>query len=403
MVAYAGEPRMNICYISSIDISLPNGPGVNEREFVNILHIESRRRGDRLCCLIPRPSGNMDIPLDNVVMYPAETAGATRSYRRFFFNFLRLMRFFMGLMPFRPDTLFVLRLSPETLLVPLVLRFLGRPYYIKTLEDIYGLAGGAFSGLTRLNYVVKRFLLGMILPGAVCIDACTHQLVNSYKHLFGLDNIFFINNAVNVQRFDIRNRTESRRRCGLDSFNKIAGYCGGFPSQRGAAQLIEIAEGLISKVPDCGILIVGDDAQLEALKLRVRKRGLERKVIFKGVVPYAQLADYINCLDVGIALDTSDKVNNVGNSSQKIRQYLACGVPVICPQNTNQDIIVQGLAVPVSVNDPAAILDAVSAYFGMESSDTRQYRKKARRYAVEVLSTDAAYEKRYRFWKNAIE
>ncbi len=41
-----------ILYFSSVDVSLPNGPGVNEREFIEVLH---KRFGDGVILVIPTP------------------------------------------------------------------------------------------------------------------------------------------------------------------------------------------------------------------------------------------------------------------------------------------------------------------------------------------------------------
>jgi glycosyltransferase involved in cell wall biosynthesis len=146
-------------------------------------------------------------------------------------------------------------------------------------------------------------------------------------------------------------------------------------------------------------LIIGADDQLDSLKLRVRKDNLQKYVQFKGIVPYEKLVDYINCLDVGIALDTAVRVNSYGNSSQKIRQYLACGIPVICPHNTNHELVHQQLALSVPINDLDSLFNTIHYLFNLGPQAIRQYRQKARQYAIKKLSTDVAYEKRYRLWR----
>ena len=53
--------RGNILYISSVDVSIGNGPGVNEREFILALY---RAIGDRAHFLIPRPADVVaDMPM----------------------------------------------------------------------------------------------------------------------------------------------------------------------------------------------------------------------------------------------------------------------------------------------------------------------------------------------------
>jgi glycosyltransferase involved in cell wall biosynthesis len=390
---------MNICYISSIDISLPNGPGVNEREFLSTLQKEARQRGDQVTFLIPKPSGWVDISLENAVFYRKKATDETLTHGRLVVHFIGLMKILLTRIMSRPNILFVVRLSSETLAVPVVLRLCRKPYYIKTLEDVYGFAAPTTKGWTRFNYLIKRFLLGVVLHKAVFIDASTRQLVDTYRERFNLKNITHIDNAVNIERFDVRDKEASRTRCGLQSFNKIVGYCGGFPSQRGAGQLIQIARRLHQAFEDCGILIVGHDAQLDALKRQVRETNMHQQVIFKGIVSYEKMTDYINCLDAGIALDTPERVGRYGNSSQKIRQYLACGVPVICPEKTNPEIVDQGLAVSVAVSNLDEIFRAVQFFFNLTPTEISLYQAKARRYATKTLSTDVAFERRYRFWK----
>jgi len=393
---------MNICYISSIDISLPNGPGVNEREFLNTLQKEAIRRDDRVSCLIPMPSGRVDISMENMFFYKKQAKDGHLTHGGLIANVIKIVVSILANISTGTNMLYIVRLSSETLAVPLILRLLRKPYYLKTLEDVYGFAAGPTLGLTRFNYLIKRILLGFVLPKAIFIDASTQQLVDTYKDRFRIENIIHIDNAVNTERYDVRDREESKTKCGLQSFRKIVGYCGGFPSQRGAGQLIGIARRLSQTFPDCGILIIGDDAKLETLKLKVRRENMQKYVKFKGIVPYEKLVDYVNCLDVGIALDTTQRVNSYGNSSQKIRQYLACGIPVICPHNTNHEIVDHRLALSVPINDLDSIFDTIDYLFSLAPQEIRQYQIKARQYAINNLSTDVAYEKRYRLWEKFV-
>jgi glycosyltransferase involved in cell wall biosynthesis len=243
----------------------------------------------------------------------------------------------------------------------------------------------------------------MVLRNAVFVDACTSQLVINYRKRFKLQNISMVDNAVNTERYYVKDKIESRVKCGLNQFGRIVGYCGGFPSQRGARQLIQIAGRLIDAYDDCGFLIVGNDSELNVLKKSVKRDRLEDRVIFTGTVQYEKMPDYINCLDVGIALDKPEKVKFVGNSSQKIRQYLACGVPVICPQGTNDEMIRKGLCMPVLVNDLDAIYQSISYWFRLSNSEIEHFRETARKYAIEALSSHVVYEKRYQFWKIAFK
>jgi len=390
---------MNIGYISSIDISLPNGPGVNEREFLWTLQNAASRYDYRVSSLIPKPSANIDFALQNATFYMDSDRLLNKSYLRYIENFWKLATTLLKSKPLRDVDLYVLRLDTWNLLLPHILRLLGKPYYIKTLEDIYGFSKRARSARVRFNFLLKRILIRTTLCNAAHIDACTPQLVNLYRDKFNILHISMVDNAVNAERYRIMDKNACRIQCGLERFDKVVGYCGGFPSQRGARQLIWIAQRLLAADARCAILIVGDDADLSDLRRQAKQIDPSGRIRFTGVVPYESLPVYVNCLDVGIAFDTAEKLETVGNASQKIRQYLACGIPVICGENTNHTLVENGLCFPVSENDPYALYRAVRHFLDLPDEAIDRYRRKARKYAVEILSTHTAHKRRYELWR----
>jgi glycosyltransferase involved in cell wall biosynthesis len=215
-------------------------------------------------------------------------------------------------------------------------------------------------------------------------------------------NVILVENAVNVNRFYLMPRNECRIRCGLGHFGKIVGYCGGNPSQRGAKELVRIAPELFRRHPDSGILIIGEDSDLWKIKEEARKSGAADQIIFAGVVDYHKVPLYMNCLDVGVAFDSPKRVGSVGNSSQKLRQYLACGVPVFFPRDTNQAIMQGGFGVGVSPEDAEELVEKICCFLGKSEREIDVFRKKAFQYACEHLSTDLAYEKRLAAWAYAL-
>jgi len=129
---------MNICYISNVDISIPNGPGVNEREFVRTLQAESELRSDQAFFIIPNPSKKLDFKLKNVEYYQVKL---NKKHSFLWLNILSVTWQISKLIlkkirNFNID-MFVIRLSINSILVPLFLSLLGQRYSIKTLEDIY--------------------------------------------------------------------------------------------------------------------------------------------------------------------------------------------------------------------------------------------------------------------------
>jgi len=61
-----------VLYISSVDISQPNGPGVNEREFVVFL---SEKLGKRVSFILPKPENIFDWKPSKCFFYPVIRRG----------------------------------------------------------------------------------------------------------------------------------------------------------------------------------------------------------------------------------------------------------------------------------------------------------------------------------------
>jgi glycosyltransferase involved in cell wall biosynthesis len=394
---------MKIVYLSDIDISLENGPGVNEREFVRTLVAESASRDDQVFFIIPNPSKRLGFKIRNVEHFQA------KSIEKPAFLWLNILSvtwqisklILKKIRNFNID-MFVIRLSINSILVPLFLSLLGQRYSIKTLEDIYIFRPLEYNLKWKAFMLVLRKILGIGLRKAASIDVCTPQLYYNYKEKYELTNIKIIENPVNIELFNIMDKEYCKNRCGLKKFRRIVGYCGGYPSSRGARQLVDISTDLISRYPDCGILIIGDDTELGLLREKAKQLGTNSHIMFKGIIDYEHTNFYINCMDVGVALDREEKIKFVGNASQKIRQYLACGVPVIFPEGTNKRIIGEGLGIEVSPSNLDEIHQSICFWLDKSAKDREELRIKAYEFARNNFSTKVVFEERYAAWKTSM-
>ena len=142
---------------------------------------------------------------------------------------------------------------------------------------------------------------------------------------------------------------------------------GGAPSAaEGAAvlrALVEAAAVLSGKYPRLGVLIVGDGPGMEDLRTRARELGVEERCVLTGYVPFDRVPAHINSLDVAVSISELD--DRRAASELKVRQYLACGKPVVISPGGNEFVGREELGSVVDPSDPDAIAEALDRWLAL--------------------------------------
>ena len=111
-----------------------------------------------------------------------------------------------------------------------------------------------------------------------------------------------------------------------DRFSAV--YSGGVQLSRGIQTDFDSIEDLIKEIEDFLFVIVGDGKAREELEKLMKKKGLERHVLWAGWVDHERMFDYIRMADVGLIPHfVSDHTNRT--IPNKIFDYMACGLPVV--------------------------------------------------------------------------
>jgi len=367
-----------------VDVTSPNGPGVNEREFLLSLY---RRLGDRMHAVLPRPRRACD-EID-----PARTTFYRNPSRWNAVGFLlqqyELARNARRLLATGQFDLMVVRLSILPLAI-FAIRRTATPYALKTVGEVQGLTraagwkGLAAKAIAPLNW---RLWKG-IIDSAVAVDACTETLARRHREDFSLtgDEILMVENATNVERFAPRDMVATKRSLGLLRFDQILGFVGGAPADRGGMQMLEVAVRLQGDYPKLGVAIVGGDKS-GALARRSRELGIEDRTVLPGVVPYDAIPTYVNSFDIGFALDRPEPDAGHRQLVPKVRQYLACGKPVVTCMDNDSDLMRQGLVQNASPDDLDALERAVRALLERDAHTCARHAKRATKFVRERLST----------------
>jgi glycosyltransferase involved in cell wall biosynthesis len=380
-------------YISAADVSVGNGPGVNENEFVHALY---GAIGERAHFLVPRP-------VETVDDLPAAALSFCQPHRRYHplrfpLHVLSQIRAAGRLLRERHFDLLLLRID----VFPFVPFYLTRrhrlPYAIKTLGT-GGLDALEKRGwFARLLAPLNRWMFRSLVSRALVADTDSEGHAVALRQRLGLGarEIVWIDNAVNTGRFQPGGRDEARRTLGLERFDPVIGYVGSRPWERGGAQLLEAAARLLPRFPQLGVVIVGSGEPVAAMKRRAAELGIAEHCHFAGYVPYRRVPLYVKSLDVGVSISLQPE--RAVNSELKVRQYLACGIPIVISPGGNEFVPEQGFGTVVEPADLPAITDAIARWLSLPASEREAFASRSARYMHEHLSMAAAIERRIRLW-----
>jgi PEP-CTERM/exosortase A-associated glycosyltransferase len=111
--------------------------------------------------------------------------------------------------------------------------------------------------------------------------------------------ITVIPNAVDIENFQFGGERNPvlEEQLGLKK-KTVLGFIGSFYAYEGLTLLIDALPGIIERLPDIRLLLVGGGPQEEVLKEMVGRLGLQESVVFTGRVPHGEVGDYYNLVDV---------------------------------------------------------------------------------------------------------
>lgn len=400
----ASERRIrSVLYVTAIDLSLPLGPSVNEREFVASLHGEF---GDKFRLLIPKPKNELpEAGRYRVTYLPTPNPRNPFSYLGFQNALYREAAQMIedepvDLVVTRPDLLpiGVCKLA-RNLKVPIAIKHL-TGYPAAFMEDHRGIK--RFMGSLIAPYRTK--MLQFLAHHAITSDACTEGHIAGIRTNLGVsgEKVILVENATNTDRFFPADRAAARKSVGLEKFDPIVGYCGGVPWERGGRQLIEVAKRLRECYPNVGIAIVGGGPRIQELRDLAQSLGVADFVHLPGFVPYDRVADYINAFDVGVAFDRADRHDTVGNSNQKVRQYIACGLPVVVTPGGSEFVERDELGSVIDATDLDAVVGALTRWLDLKPEERKAHEVKAAAYAREHLSVQSTIRQRVAAWERQL-
>lgn len=386
---------MRIVYISSFDISIGNGPGVNEREFITGL----LKFPEHTChFFIPEVKNKFpgDLPLNKFTFtHKLNNKNPFSIYKHHRDVHQKVSKYLQtnevdfiviraGLFAFSYN-----KLTKQFPHIPFAMKTAGSGEFKVFNRQFFG-----FKYLYQLN----RKLYTNLVNNAKVIDVVSPIQQDSLIKITGAtDKIHFIDNGVNTDRFIIKDKIEVRKKLNLERFEQIIGYAGNLPWERGGMQILDSMPILLKKYPNIGGVILGSGSGMQSLYNRAKELNVEDRVVFTGQVPFDTVVDYINSFDIGISQLYEE---SQGASEQKVRQYLGCGKPVIVsPGSVNNFIPEEGFGFIVDPHDIQDFCNKVDVILSYTDEYKNELSEKIRRYAENNLSVQSKINQRLNLYK----
>jgi len=134
-------------------------------------------------------------------------------------------------------------------------------------------------------------------------------------------------NAADIKRFDTArfDKIALRRQRGIGD-QVVCGYVGAFIRWHGVAEFVERIADRLAAVPQLTLLLVGDGADLAAIRTLIESRGLGDRVLLPGRVAHGDIPAWIACMDYAVLPDSNEY-----GSPMKLFEFMAMGVGVVSP------------------------------------------------------------------------
>lgn len=113
------------------------------------------------------------------------------------------------------------------------------------------------------------------------------------------ERVTVIPNAVDVDQFNLRRQRDPALagRLGLDKA-RVLGFIGSFYAYEGLSLLLKAMPGILARVPDVRLLLVGGGPRERELQQQVRETGIQGSVVFTGRIPHDEVQRYYDLVDI---------------------------------------------------------------------------------------------------------
>jgi glycosyltransferase involved in cell wall biosynthesis len=110
---------------------------------------------------------------------------------------------------------------------------------------------------------------------------------------------------------------------------------------------------------------------------------------------------YINVSDVGVSINL--RPDRERASELKVRQYLACGKPVVASPSCNEFLVAEHLGSVVEPHDISTIARELDRWLSLSLDEKVEFSDLAFQYARDHLSVEIALARRFAAWEERLK
>lgn len=196
---------------------------------------------------------------------------------------------------------------------------------------------------------------------AAAIVCLTRSFIESLRSR-GVEagKLHYVPNGIEPAFWQSADRVTTRASLGLSDEEVLACYVGTVGMAHGLDTVLEAASRLLSAAPHVKILIVGDGAELEAMRALAQRRALVN-VWFTGLVPRERVPGILAASDIAlVTLKPSDVFKTVLPS--KMFEAMAARRPIVLAVDGEARATLERAAAGVAVppGDPGALADTIA-------------------------------------------
>lgn len=222
---------------------------------------------------------------------------------------------------------YALKPAPNNCCAALLARFLGKKIILDIDDlDYEYLRPGLKRSLSKFSFALfPRFFPLITCHTPNLRSYCTHSLGISE------DRLYFL--AQGVSQEFLQMRVPQSGAAPEKSILYVATL--GITSDFG--DLLPALKSVAASHPDARTTVVGDGIRRKEFEGQARAFGLQEKVVFTGLIPHERLPALMARHRIGLNYMRSTFVNNC-RAILKIREYLACGLQVVCNRSGDADL-----------------------------------------------------------------